>query len=173
MSSTSYNIIEALAGEFARSIYVTIQVDTNKTLYNGKESLFMALMSNAVFRSLDYSSQLLMLGLVANDVTPLYEQDIMDTEIDDKRIFMYNHYWVSTKQDFICLVTEVGTGEIVYEDFFKEMFNQGVLTDVEDVPGLINYLVNYNILHEGDILRTKANPNGGLDPNDPFGLFKH
>lgn len=176
MSDLSAKIIETLAGEFARNIYVTKDVLTRQVKYNGHNTLFEVMINNPLFREMDSAGQMLMLALVANDVEPLMEPDLMSDEWESTRTFMYSHFWVSSKNDHICLITQIPSGEVLYEDYFKNLHNEGILANLDDVDGMINFLVNYDYLHQGDVVRAKLNDQKGIgfdgtNFDDPFDLY--
>ncbi len=133
--------------------------------FNGWITVDGALLeSNELYASLSYADRMLISAHVMNKLVPLAEEPPQPDEGVGKLLktksFIYTYNWDQINEDYSCIIFEAGTGEVIFDEWFMVLKQHEVMSSIEDVDGLMKFLVQHGELLEGDRISFKFKDDG-------------
>ena len=147
--------MESLYSAFAKDIEVIYREDHTPT-FNGWDTVYCALLdNNELFKELSFVDRVAISAAVMNIVCPLgaEEQPVARPKrgsFAPGKSYIYTYDWDHINDDYTCMVFDAATGNVVFDEWFKVLKQHSVMADVEDVKGLMNFLVHQGELLHGD-----------------------
>lgn len=140
--------MESLYSALSADIEVIYKEDHTPT-YNGYPTVDQALMNmSEIYRRLTFFDRMQVSAEIANRLTPVIEE--VSESIAPGRRFIYTYVWDQIHEDYSCMVFDASTGSTVFDEWFKILNQHQVMTTVEDVDGLFEFLLHHGELLEGD-----------------------
>ena len=149
--------MESLYAAFAKDIEVIYREDHTPT-FNGWSTVDSALMvSNDLYQSLSFTDRMAISAGIMNMLVPLAEEVPSATPektqggfVPDNKSYIYTYDWDQINEDYACMVFDASTGNIIFDEWFKVLKQHDVMSSVEDVDGLMTFLVKHGEVLRGD-----------------------
>lgn len=131
--------------------------------FDGYDTPHSALIeTNEKYKTLSFSDQMLVSALVLNQLCPIDEPDVVS--VSQPRDFIYVYEWNPVVQDHICMVIDAKTGSIIFNERFKNLFEDFIMSDVNDVQNLTAFLYKNGEILEGDRILMHRHRDRPTDP---------
>lgn len=150
--------MDSLIEIFADDIDITYKED-HIPLYNGFDTIHEALVEcNPLYIQLSFEDQMSVSAKLLNLLTPLDEEipessyENHSLTLSNNKQFIYTYEWYARREDYACMVFDVNTGDIIFHEWFQNLYSNEIMKTLEDVGGLLVFLLQHGELIEGDTL---------------------
>lgn len=137
-------------------IGIEVTEGSDGLLYDGFSTPHQALLeADTLYSDLEFAQQMMICAVVSNRLSPAEFEDLTPDPpptFSKNRTFLYTYEWHLSAQDYACVVFDQGSGNLVFDEWFKTLQTEGVMESVDDVEGLIEFLVHSGELLNGDTL---------------------
>lgn len=159
--------MESLYNFFSKDIEVIYREDHTPT-FNGWESIHEALLEcNEIYRDLDFADQIAIGAYVTNMLCPLNEDAPQPSTppTTSNKHYIYTSEYYAIEDDHNCIVFDVNSGHIIFQEWFRSLKANHIMDSIDDVEGLMLYLVHHGELLEGDVIQyqSRESDDGSLE----------
>jgi hypothetical protein len=160
--------LESLYAAFSKDIEV-IYMQDHTPAFNGWDTVDKALLEcNELYRQLSFADRMAISSHITNNLVPLNEgvpqpQRESGGFVPESKSYIFTYDWDQIYNDYTCMVFDAASGVIIFEEWLQVLKQHGVMSDVEDVEGLMEFLVHQGELLEGDKISFKFK---GTNPPD-------